>query len=223
MESVIQSKVDKLVMHMREACRTGETLIGPLMFGSLAVDVISHYAYGESFGDLDKPGFPCELERDVKGLLLTAHVRRFFPAIDALMMRLPTWLIARISPSIVSYLDFENQITKFSKEALKKSQEGKGLAKPRTLFDALVGPKVPVPEKTLQRLKDEGTLILFAGVDTTARFLTCTMCYLIMYPNILAKLRAELRSYPISTCTQLEALPYLVSHLLHLSIYSNMN
>jgi hypothetical protein len=208
---------------MKEACRTGETLIGPLIFGSLAVDVISHYAYGESFGDLDKPGFPCELERDVKGILLTAHVRKFFPAIDTVMMNLPTWFIARISPSIVSYLDFEQRITKYSTEALEKNQKGGEPANPRTIFDALVSPKVPKHEKTLQRLKDEGTLILFAGVDTTARFLTCAMCYLILYPNILVKLRAELRSHSSSTLAQLEALPYLVSNLSCSIVSPNMS
>ncbi|KAG9194222.1 hypothetical protein G6011_04257 [Alternaria panax] len=187
------------------------TIIGHLMFGSLAVDVISHYAYGESFGDLDKPGFPCELEQDVKGVLMTQHVRKFFPCINAFMVRLPAWLVVRISPSIASYVDFEDRITRYSKSALKESQEEEGSIKPRTLFDALVSSKVPAPEKTLQRLKDESTTILFAGVDTTAQILTCTMCYLITYPDVLAKLRAELQPYVNATWTQFEALPYLTA------------
>ncbi|KAI4659907.1 uncharacterized protein J4E79_005709 [Alternaria viburni] len=211
LENVVQSKVDKLVMLMKQAYRTEETLIGHLMFGSLAVDIISHYAYGESFGDLDKPGLPCELQRDVKGVALTLNLRKFFPAMDAVLMRIPAWLIVRINPSIVSWLDFDNRITRYSIEALKKSQEGVEPAKPRTIFDALLSSKVPEEEKTLQRLKDEGTLILFAGVDTTARFLTCAMCYLLTYPGILAKLRAELESHSSSTLTELEALPYLTA------------
>lgn len=213
LENVIQSKVDKLVMRMKQAYSTEETLVGPLMFGSLAVDVISHYAYGESFGDLDKPGFPCELEETVRGALLLTNVRKFFPGIDAVLMRLPTWLITCLSPSIISYLDFEKSITDYSIEALKKSQEEREPTKPRTVFDALISPRVPEEEKTLQRLKDEGTLLLFAGVDTTARFLTCIICYLMTYPNILVKLQAELKSHSTPTLTELEALPYLVSHL----------
>ncbi|KAI4952609.1 hypothetical protein J4E91_003081 [Alternaria rosae] len=211
LENVIQSKVDKLVMRMKQAYSTGETLIGPLMFGSLAVDVISHYAYGESFGDLDKPGFPCELEETVRGALLLSNVRKFFPGIDAVLMRLPTWLITCLSPSIISYLEFEKRITDYSIEALKKSQEEGEPTKPRTVFDALVSPRVPEEEKTLQRLKDEGTLLLFAGVDTTARFLTCIICYLMTYPNILVKLQAELKSHSTPTLTELEALPYLTA------------
>jgi cytochrome P450 len=221
LESIIQSKVDKLVTLLKEANHTEETLIGPLVFGSLAIDVISHYAYGESFGNLDKPGFPCELERDVKAILMIQHVRRFLPGIDRLITHLPAWLVARISPSMVSFLDFETRIAGYSKAALTKSMEGEEPTKPRTVFDALVSSKIPAQERTLQRLTDESSTILIAGVDTTARTLTATMCYLILYPEILAKLRAELQPYKNATWTQLESLPYLVSHLLHFAIYAS--
>jgi hypothetical protein len=213
LESLIQSKVDKLVTLMKKAHRTEETLVGCDMFGSLASDVVSHYAYGESRGDLDKPGLPCELERDAKGLVLTVHVRRYLPVIDTLMGRLPTWLVASISPSIVSFHNFEKQIAQYSKEALEKKQGEEVSTKPGTLFDALVSPKIPGPEKSI--------LILLAGVGTTARFLTCIMCYLTMYPDVLEKLRAELQPYSNPTWSQLEALPYLVSHSLHLSVTPN--
>ncbi|KAL1798300.1 hypothetical protein ACET3X_002337 [Alternaria dauci] len=211
LESIIQSKVDKLVTRLKEANHTGEILNGPLVFGSLAVDVISHYAYGESFGNLDKPGFPCELERDVKAILMIQHVRRFFPSFDHIITRLPAWLVARVSPSMVSFVDFETRIAEYSKAALKKSQEGEEPTKPRTIFDALISSKIPAPEKTLQRLTDESSTILIAGVDTTARTLTVIMCYLILYPEILAKLRAELRPCKKATWSQLESLPYLTA------------
>ena len=96
--------------------------------------------------------------------------------------------------------------------------EGEEPTKPRTVFDALVSSKIPAQERTLQRLTDESSTILIAGVDTTARTLTATMCYLILYHEILAKLRAELQPYKNATWTQLESLPYLVSHLLHFAI-----
>jgi cytochrome P450 len=119
---------------------------------------------------------------------------------------------------MVSFLDFETRIAGYSKAALKKSMEGEEPTKPRTVFDALVSSKIPAQERTLQRLTDESSTILIAGVDTTARTLTATMCYLILYPEILAKLRAELQPYKNATWTQLESLPYLVSHLLHFAM-----
>jgi cytochrome P450 len=122
----------------------------------------------------------------------------------------------RMNPSVKTYLDFDDTMTKYSNDALSKSKEAITSGKAKTLFDALVHPDIPAQEKTLQRLKDESALILFAGLDTTARFLTAAIVYLITYPEVLAKLRDELR--PLAngqefkpTWSQLEASPYLVS------------
>jgi hypothetical protein len=191
----VQSKVETLAQKLKDAHHSGEKLDGVIMFGALAADVVKHYSYGESFEELNKPGFG-QLEHGVKGILLTFHLRRFFPAIDVVLNRLPMWIMERMNPSVNS------------KEAIASG-------KAKTLFDALVHPSIPAQERTLQRLKDESALILFAGLDTTARFLTAAAVYLITYPAVLGKLREELR--PLAdgqefkpTWNQLEALPYLV-------------
>jgi hypothetical protein len=58
------------------------------------MDVITHFAYGESFEKLDKPGFPNTLTRDVKSLLLSCHFRRFLPVVTKIMQRLPeSWMM----------------------------------------------------------------------------------------------------------------------------------
>jgi cytochrome P450 len=216
LEPVVQSKVDTLVQRLKEAHRSGEKLDGVIMFGALAADVVTHYSYGKSFEELKKPRFG-QLEHAVKGMLLTFHLRRFFPAVDVVLNRLPMFIMERMNPSVKTYLDFDDTMTQYSNEAIKKSGDAVLSGKGQTLFDALVHPSIPPEEKTLQRLKDESALILVAGLDTTARFLTAAIVYLITYPEVLAKLREELR--PLAngkefkpTWSQLEASPYLVSH-----------
>ncbi|KAF1835134.1 benzoate 4-monooxygenase cytochrome P450 [Decorospora gaudefroyi] len=218
LEPLIQKKVDILVERLKEAYHSGQTLVGVLVFGSLAADIITHYAYGESFEELNKPGFPCELERGVKGLLLSLHARRYFPAMGRFLSRLPKWVLARMQPDVVVYVELDAKVEEYSKKALKKREAGDSSAKAQTLFDALVDPHISAPEKTIQRLKDESFLILFAGLDTTARFLTVMVCCMATYPNVLAKLRAELRSLTDTleskpTWSQLEALPYLTAFI----------
>jgi hypothetical protein len=47
-------------------CLNDDTLVGVQVFGPLTADVITHYAYGASFDERDKLGFPiriCERER----------------------------------------------------------------------------------------------------------------------------------------------------------------
>jgi len=217
LEPVIQSKVHLLVEKLKEAHNKGEKLAGVFVFGALTCDVVSHFAYGESFNELEKPGFPCEIEKVVRGLLLSYQWRRFFPATDTVLNSLPGWMLTWLNPEIIAYLKFDDRITEYSNEALKKNSSGPP-AKAQTLFDALTSPEIPAHERTLERLKNESSVILLAGLDTTARFLTIMVCYLVTYPHVLETLRAELgalaeKGISKPTWTQLEALPYLTAFI----------
>jgi len=70
----------------------------------------------------------------------------------------------------------------------------------------------------LERLADEGNILIGAGSETTALILAVLSFHLVSNPDVLAKLRKELETVmpdpntPI-TWQQLEQLPYLVSLL----------
>ena len=201
---------------LQDAHRTQDTLVGVQVFGALAVDVITHYAYGESFEELQKPGFPCPLQRDVKHLLLTTHFRRYLPTLASAIQMLPERLLRRMTPAAASFLDFEHKLIDYAKVSLRTHNVKERPAKARTLLDALTAPSVPDWDKTVERLKDESQLVLLAGMDTSARFLTAMLCYMATYPKVLRKLRDELSGVATTkeaklTWRQLEALPYLVS------------
>jgi cytochrome P450 len=77
---------------------------------------------------------------------------------------------------------------------------------------------MPPQERTLDRLGDEGTTIIFAGTETTARALSVGMFHILNDKAILNKLREELDTLPnvsngVYSHTQLEKLPYLVSFI----------
>lgn len=215
LEPYIQGKVDRLVEKLKEAHCNHETLIGVQVFGALTTDIITHYAYGDSFEELEKPGFPCPLQRDVKALLLSTHFRRFLPAITNAIELLPEWLLKRINPAVASFLDLQHLMEQYSVKALNKAHTEGEPAKTATMLDALTAPNIPAHDKTVQRLKDENQLILSAGLDTTSRALTAMVCFLATYPRVLTKLRNELtqavnRLGAKPTWSQLEALPYTV-------------
>ncbi|KAH7092140.1 benzoate 4-monooxygenase cytochrome P450 [Paraphoma chrysanthemicola] len=193
LEPFIQGQVKKLVEKLRQAHDAGDTIVGIQIFGALTCDIITHYAYGESFGELDKAGFPCQLERDATQLLLSGHFRRFLPAVAGLLQRLPERWITWLNPAVATFFDLERKITDLCHQA-RQRQDMKVSNSDRTIFDALTGPNVPEQEKSLARLKDESQLVLFAGLDTTARALTAMVCYMATYPDVLAKLRTELQS-----------------------------
>jgi cytochrome P450 len=212
-ESFLQTKVNKLMQRLQEAYHRRETIPAVHAFGALTTDVISHYAYGESFGELDVPGLPSPLTRDVKSMLLTGHFRRFLPVVTQLMEQLPERWLKWLSPAMGTMLDLNHRIEGLSIVASEQTSSRAQSKTQKTIFDALTDPSVPPEEKTLQRLKDESILLIFAGLDTTSRFLTAAACYMATYPEIMVKLRTELKTLKSSqpTLSQLEALPYLVS------------
>ena len=73
----------------------------------------------------------------------------------------------------------------------------------------LDSPAHPPPAKSLSRLEQEGALLVLAGTESPAKTLAVIFYHLLSQPPILAKLRTELETLPMSASwTQLEQLPY---------------
>jgi len=79
-----------------------------------------------------------------------------------------------------------------------------------------LGSNLPPEDKTVERLRQEGQLILGAGSDTVSNTLTATTFYLVDSPEKMLKLVEELEkampdpSEP-AKLSLVEQLPYLVS------------
>lgn len=76
----------------------------------------------------------------------------------------------------------------------------------------LDNPNLPLQEKSLLRLEQEGALLVLAGTESPAKTLTVIFCHLLSNSKILSKLRDELSTVPgNATWTELERLPYLIA------------
>jgi cytochrome P450 len=85
-----------------------------------------------------------------------------------------------------------------------------------TIFHELINSNLPPIEKSLDRLWQEGQIVVGAGADTTANALTITTFHVLDNPEILKKLRKELLTamperHSRPRLVDLEHLPYLVS------------
>ncbi|UDD57365.1 hypothetical protein AFCA_004866 [Aspergillus flavus] len=86
--------------------------------------------------------------------------------------------------------------------------------KHKTIYDQLTDPRIPAEERSLQRLQDEGLLLISAGTEITARALTTACFHIASDDQVRTRLREELRTVlptPTSSVTwsELEKLPYL--------------
>lgn len=208
LDSVLQSKVDKLCDRMQEVNSTGAVFPLGAAFAALTADVISECSYGFSVNYLDDPDFKNDIQQGVSSLASIIHIPRWVPFAST-VFSIPEWILEKAHPAVKATMRLKQLVRTCSQEALAKKdihKEGD-----QTVFDALIDPTLPPEERSLSRLVDEGMIILMAGVETTASTLSAIIFQLLYNSDMLSKLREELDQHPDYTSwSELERLPYMV-------------
>jgi cytochrome P450 len=228
LEPLIQSKVDKMVEKLKNS--QGAVFATMDVFGALTTDIISHYAYGESFGFLDngQQAFRNDYLRNISSFMKAAPYLMHYPILKQIMMVVPDRILAYLNGGMASMIEIINTSKRYARSTLTSRATAKELKdtrlRPSTIFQALNDPDIPAKERSFERLTDEGVLIVVAGLETTARFLTNITCHLLSNPEVLQRLRAELQSAMPTPDARpswkvLEKLPYLVSTLRQLCVH----
>jgi cytochrome P450 len=182
-------------------------------------DIITEYCYGKSWGFLEDKRF----RSDTRGALLetanTLHIGQFAPWLIMLLRKIPIHILRRMQPGKATIFEameavYDQAVSSFNVAPGNPSAETEKREN-RNMFDNLVDPAVPASERTLDRLQDEGLVVLGAGTETVAHTLTMSMFYLCKNQDVLQRLRTELKQVlptPSSTASlvELEKLPYLV-------------
>ncbi|KAH8697528.1 benzoate 4-monooxygenase cytochrome P450 [Talaromyces proteolyticus] len=215
LEPMLQEKIDKLSQRLRDAKEAGTVVKLEYAFAAVTADVISHYCYGKSMGYLDQLYPQNDLKEAFNALFQGIHILYFFPMWGFLMNKLPPWLIAKLNPKSKQLAYFRSMVREQSANALNLQAKGMISDKKQSIFNALVDPALPAEERTLDRLTEEGMIVLGAGAETTANTLTLGAFHLIKNRDKMLKLRHELTNTVMPNSTsqpswkQLEQLPYL--------------
>lgn len=218
LEPLILQNIRKLGERLQNALKTGVVLRIDGAFTALTMDVITHYSYGKSYNYLDEEDFHISWKDAVLEASANGAMLRHFPAMLAISKAMPPWLLKKLDPQAAVLLEIQHMVRKQSEEALQNRQ--KKAESEKTIFDALNDPSLlPPEERTLDRLQDEGQILLAAGSETTAKTLTVIAFHLLNNPGLLSTLRQELQAVmpmwsTAVTWTDLEKLPYLVRSLL---------
>ncbi|KAL1990476.1 hypothetical protein VTN49DRAFT_6315 [Thermomyces lanuginosus] len=216
LEPLIQENIGKLLRRFEKARETGTIIRLDGAFTALTMDIISHYSYGKSYRYLDEDDFHIEWKIAVAEASANGALLRHFPIMLAISKSMPQWLLRKSNPRAAVLLDIQHMVREQSKESLANSSKPKP-DNEKTIFDALCDPNLlPPEERTLDRLQDEGQILLAAGSETTANTLTVIAFHLSDKKHLLETLREELKTVlptPTSTAswTELEKLPYLTA------------
>jgi cytochrome P450 len=212
-EPLIVSKIELLCRRFEDAIKTKEVIRLDAAYMALTMDIITHYAYGQSYNYLAEDDFKLSWKETVIGASANGAFLRQFPWALPIMRAIPFSLLQKINPHASALVGWQRSVRQLVDNIILANREGKKVE--GTIFQALLDSDLPWQEKTADHLQDEGQVVIAAGSETTAKALSFITFYLLQDKNKLRRLRKELCSAmptPNSqaSLTTLEQLPYLV-------------
>ena len=213
-EWLITEKVELLAKRFEAAIKTKEVLRLDAAYMALTMDIITHYAFGESYNNLDVDDFNLTWKESIVGASANCALLRQFPWSLPIMQSIPLSVLRVLDAHATRLVEWQGMIYRQVSAIMKANREGKRTE--GTIFQALLDSDLPAQEKTMARLQDEGQTLVGAGSETTAKSASHITYYLLQDKKKLRKLREELRTvmpdpYATPSLAVLEQLPYLVS------------
>ena len=213
---LIRQKLDRFLFHLEEGFHSKKIVHIDSGFVALTADVIHHYVYGYCEKNLEREDFDHTARDGINGMFRSHHVLYFFPILLHLEL-LPIKILQKISVHMEALTKQKTGLYKKAIEAAQALGTNK-VSDTIRIIDVLVNPEYySAEDRDPIRVKNESMSLLTAGTETTGRALAVATFYIYSNPHILLRMREELRQVmpePTSetTWSQLEQLPYLVSH-----------
>ncbi|KAL8860957.1 MAG: hypothetical protein Q9178_002712 [Gyalolechia marmorata] len=203
----MKESMAKLLSRIEATGESSKTLRIHYILKACTSDIITKYAFGESFHFLDEEDYAAPYMESTDVYHLFNHAFCHFPWIGTLIASAPLWAIKNISPR------FDGDVEQARVKDIRNSPNPDRVKS--TIFEGVLNSKLPEIEKSDARMAHEAQLVVFAGQGTTgsAYTLSAALYELLANPQELQKTKAELsKAIPdpslIPSFAQLEALPY---------------
>jgi cytochrome P450 len=215
LEPLIQNLVKKLVTRLNDFKGTGVPLTIQYPFTCYSTDVITSYTMGSAFHYLDSPDFVPDWSHTLSSFAKMSAIFKPLPWVAKIMDALPEDLTTKLNPGMALMFAFQHRCRVTIDAVLKayKNGELKQDAEQPTFFHDVVSSQLPEREKTHSRLAQELQIVVAAGSETVAKFLSWTTFFLLESPEKLEKLKQELNELDpdrTATLVDFENMPYLV-------------
>ncbi|KAJ9300365.1 hypothetical protein DTO271G3_2482 [Paecilomyces variotii] len=213
-QPLLEERVQLLISRFRKARDSKEIIPLEYALAAFTNDIVIKYAYGQSENRLEKDNWGPEFFHAVVEAGNAGHLMKQMIFIFDFVRSLPAWVQEKISPSMQLIIQMQKMIEQIiihiKSEPVSKHEH---LEHP-TLFHELLKSNLPDSDKSIARLKDEALIVVGAGTLTTSWALCVGVYHLLAKPELLSKLKEELRTAIPDRNTrlllpQLERLPYL--------------
>ncbi|KAL5360631.1 cytochrome P450 [Aspergillus floccosus] len=215
----VQERLDVLMKRMEALKDTGEPVNANCMFAAFSNDMVQNLAFGQCAHKLETPNFDSS-DRDASlSGAQSFHILKRAPWLNNVMMKLPVSLSCRLNPALGSYMSQKQMTRKQVARLAATPQEEWSGKETQPLFRAVLeSPKLPPEERRVDRVAQDAQMLMMAGTLTMASTLEHLIYWMVDNPEVLRKLKEELRTVMPSVedagkvpLTTLESLPYLTA------------
>ncbi|EXJ85668.1 hypothetical protein A1O1_06034 [Capronia coronata CBS 617.96] len=215
LQPLIEEVAHTLLARFEDFRQQGQPLTVSLAFAALTNDIAEQYALGRNDNRVSAKDFdPSFHDASVAGARM-GHLTKQFPIIFTIMQALPDSVAVMMDPNMASYVKLQRDI-KSQIELIQNNRDGemyKGTPH-HTIFHEILNSDLPAPEKSSSRLWQDGQVTIIAGTLTTASALSYTLFCLLTQPEILRRLKLELKDAirdpaHLPPLAVIEQLPYL--------------
>jgi cytochrome P450 len=210
LEPLVVRNVEKLIQRFKD--ETGEKIVNlNNSYAAMTMDIISEYCFGDNMKGLERPEYGKEWLEMLHGGVQMRPIGRQFPWLVNTMFDIPPHIVAMFSKDMAKMNVWTHQMMPKIEKILAGEDPKEGQ---RTVFHEMRDGKLPVEEKSAERLMGESHVMLGAGLETTSRTMAVTTYYLMKDVDVGERLRDELRTVlktrdSTASLPQLEALPFL--------------
>lgn len=214
LEPMIREKVEKSCLRLEECKKSGTPMDLRLLFSCMTTDIITDYAFPHCFNLLDTPDLSPAWRNTFAEGLRNFQWFKHFPSLWKLLRSIPDDMLLKLSPEMKVTQEWENGNKKLVKEIVDNYDPYNKRTDHPTIFHELLSSDLPLNEKSYERLWQEGSALIGAGVETTSNTLNVILYHLTSKPHQLRRLKAELTDAMLDASQlvswqRLETLPYL--------------
>ncbi|KAI0465626.1 cytochrome protein [Xylaria cf. heliscus] len=193
----ISERAQIIQKHMDDVCRrleaefqnTGRVLVVNDMWSCWTTDIITEYCFERRYDFIHEPNFKAPIAQSIMDLLEDVHWITQFPWMVTILGWMPDAVVGWIDQRMKNVIEYHNEIRSQVSEAIENSDRKE---QPDTIFTSIIQSNIPRSEVTKERLHDEATAVIGAGIETVMRTLTISVYHIINNPTIYNRLREEL-------------------------------
>lgn len=219
-EPLLRKQAEKLCKTFEDSYTNDEVVKLHIRYLGFTTDSVSEFAFARSDG----------LQGNVDGLEDWAETLRMvgavfpllrqFPWMIKVALKLPLWVFQLVVPVLSRFLELHKEM-KIQATAFLENEKihptplaVKRTERPPTVFHGIYQSSLPIEEKSLNRLSQEGLVMIVAGSESTSRTLMLATYYLLSAPHVMEQLKKELlEAMPdpmtVPPVKVLESLPWL--------------